>query len=74
MVCLHFSLALKRSLHHIGLVVDHGCAFDGFAAFQVGDEHFRVVRLAAGKGGQAAHAETVGDGQLLARNRDDVFV
>ena len=69
-----FSLALDGSVHHIGFVIDNGCHFDRFTAFEVGDKHFRVVGLAAGEGCQAADAKTVGDCQLLAGNRDHIFV
>ena len=73
-VCFDFSLALDGSVHHIGFVIDNGCPFDRFTAFEVGDKHFRVVGLAAGEGCQAADAKTVGDCQLLAGNRDHIFV
>ena len=48
-VCFDFSLALDGSVHHIGFVIDNGCPFDRFTAFEVGDKHFRVVGLAAGE-------------------------
>ena len=73
-VCFDFSLTLDGSVHHIGFVIDYGCAFDRLAAFQVGDKHFRMVCLAPGKGCQAADAETVGNCQLFAGNRDLIFV
>lgn len=73
-VCFDFSLALDGSVHHIGFVIDDGCPFDRFAAFEVGDKYFRVVCLATGEGCQTADAKTVGDCQLLAGNRDHIFV
>lgn len=53
LVSFDFSLALDGSVHHIGFVIDNGCPFDRFTAFEVGDKHFRVVGLAAGEGCQA---------------------